>query len=236
VLPDQSFTIEARDVDGASWTAIFAATAGNSPSATLDHCTIGATAPAAGAFTTINGATPTATGLAALAAANAEALRNAAGATSGVFPISQIQSRSIIQLVSREHDPAKNQSYFFGGSIRSINDFPTTTEDGYRRFYFPAACRVKAGIVNVSNLGDPTGSGETFSVYIRKNGNPATEYLISSSVATNHSFGNIGSYPSGAMDAPFAAGDYLNVRIATPNWDEEPKTIGWSVNLVVQWE
>jgi hypothetical protein len=177
-----------------------------------------------------------AAGLAALAAGTASALRDAAGATSGVYPISQIQSRSLIQIVTKDHNPERETDYFFGGTWRTVNDIPWTSDDGYRRFYFPAACRVKAAIIWVSNLGGFTGTGETCSVYIRKNGDSGTDTLISSSVTTNHATGTIGKYLNSSLDMAFAAEDYLNIRIRTPNWQTKPEVIGWNVNLVVQWE
>lgn len=160
--------------------------------------------------------------------ADAAALRNAGGASSGRYPVATLEAPSIIseRTVAGAFNPADATTYT-GGTTTS--GWVATTELALRGIVMPRAGKLRAFAIHMEAVGT-LGTGETSSLYIRKNG--TTDTLVSSAITTNTSGG--ARFTSADVGITVAAGDTIQLKWVTPTWTTNPTTVfsAWSVEFV----
>lgn len=107
--------------------------------------------------------------------------------------------------------PAASSTYYFGfgltGFTAQIN-----------RHYIE-----RDGVINiarVSLIASAVGSGETFSIYLRKNN--TTDYTITSVAVAS---GLYQTYQANNLNIPVVAGDYFEGKYVTPAWVTAPTNL-----------
>jgi hypothetical protein len=124
-----------------------------------------------------------------------------------------------MQAFSTATTPADSTTYYFGA-------FPLARMTTAALYNLPV---IKAGFVvgvavTVVNNSGTAGTGETSSIYIRRNN--TTDQLISSALTTNTTSATVTNFP---FLFPVAAGDRLQVKWVTPAWATNPGDVAMSV-------
>jgi hypothetical protein len=115
--------------------------------------------------------------------------------------------------------PADATSYF-GGAGTSWQ-----SAGGFARMYITSNCTLKKvyGWLQGAN-----GSSETSSMYVRVNNSSDT--LISSSIACN-AISTVAAFNNTSMSLSLSAGDYIEIKWATPTWATNPTGVNGAFSL-----
>jgi hypothetical protein len=119
--------------------------------------------------------------------------------------------------------PPDGVTYYFG----CFTPLGASATSGQRRVYIPKPGVITAayGYVLVSGT---LGSNEAVTFSVRKNN--TTDYLISNT-ATMDAISN--TFSKTALNAPVAAGDFIEVKMVAPTWVTNPTTVRMSVIVIV---
>lgn len=123
--------------------------------------------------------------------------------------------KGILHLMASGYSPLDSTTYYFGNFIAVPQSFEPVS-----RFYIPFDCTIKAVYLGAF-MYTTAASGENVSVYIRKNN--TTDYLLSSAwkwdvINTDNLLTVTG------LAIPISAGDYIAIKIVTPNFATNPAT------------
>ena len=123
--------------------------------------------------------------------------------------------KGILHLMASGYSPLDSSTYYFGNFIT----VPQTYEP-VARFYLPFDCTIKS-IYLAAFMYTTAASAEDVSVYIRVNN--STDHLISTTWKWNVVNTDNLLFVSGLAIA-LSAGDYITVKIVTPNFATNPAT------------
>jgi hypothetical protein len=196
----------------AAVTGTLSAANGGSGASSLNGILVG---NGASAFSTI---TPGA-GVAAALAANA----NGAGGFVTEAP-------SVIWGEVCAFNPAGNKTYIGGRSAGAgLADAALFPESTVRAIVMPRSGRIRAARIFIESFG-ALGTGETFTISLRKNGSSDT--TLTSSATTNTAGG--ATFSNSNMNIAVSAGDTIALKWATPAWATPPTNIyaTWSMEFV----
>lgn len=211
VSSGNSLQLQARDVDGASWTSFLTLTAGNTPTCAIDRTVIGATTPAAATFTTINGKTPSAFGLSLWDAADAAAARSTLGVNKHYMSLSQTAGSAIGD-----------------GDTRYVTEAILTTEEVYATRLYPMRAGAITRVIIQASCQDVYGSNETATVYMRKNATSDT--TLSSSVQFNY---GRRVYDVTGLNVAVSSGDYFTFKVVFPTYATNPTGVLMRVDVEI---
>ena len=108
-------------------------------------------------------------------------------------------------------NPADATPYYFGISTQS------TADAGGSLIFIRRTGTIKKVLIIMP---ETAGTGETSSMYIRKNG--TTDYLISSSITNS---GPTGLAWSSDVSILLIPGDYIQIKWVTPTWATNPTNV-----------
>lgn len=232
-----SLQLQARDVDGASWTSFVTLTAGNTPTCAIDGTVIGATTPAAATFTAINGKTPSAFGLSLWDAADAAAARNTLGASSGRWPVSlggtgaatAADARTALGVNTYYMSLSQTAgSAINDGETRYLTEAILTTAEGYATRLYPMRAGTITRVLIQTSCQALNGSNETATVYMRKNATSDT--TLSSSVQFN---AQRSPYDVTGLNVAVASGDFFTFKVVFPTFATNPSGVLMRVDMEI---
>lgn len=132
-----------------------------------------------------------------------------------------------LQASGAAFSPADSTTYYYGGNF---GGGPGTTAD-LARIYIPKTGTIKAAYVFFNQAAGA--SAETSSLSIRLNN--TTDYLISSSVVNNAASTAVNSTSLNSGNGiAVSAGDYVELKWATPAWATNPTSVRPSVILYIE--
>lgn len=123
------------------------------------------------------------------------------------------------------YNPLDSTTYYFGpGPISPLDSA------GAHKFGIEHKCRIVASYLSVLVLGGTVGSGESSSLYIRKN--DTTDYLITSSLLHNAVFQAV--YRNTTLNVPLTIADFIEAKVVTPAWVTNPTGVVYNLQLLIE--
>ena len=118
-----------------------------------------------------------------------------------------------LTMLSSTHTDA--QTIYFGNAAVGLDTTP-----GTRKIYFPKAGTIK--MAKVWTSASIAGSGEAWSMYVRKNNTTDTLIQTVSSATSERAWTN------NSMNISIAAGDYVEIKGVNPTWATNPSGVAYS--------
>jgi hypothetical protein len=118
--------------------------------------------------------------------------------------------------VSNTDSPADATTYYFGAWAAAA----ASTNAAAQRVYVPKTGTLKA-VYGYVYVGGASGTGESNSLYLRKNN--TTDTTITTSLATNGAVEN--PFNATGLSTAVTAGDYLEMKWTTPTWATNPTNV-----------